>query len=170
MYNNSTTFYRTRKKAAIFFTLFAQLNVDPAQFECHPLSFYVKNVNRYFINNTEMIFTKGSHHLGLPSPNGPPVVNVSGVTNFTMKGLGLVKRNKSEGGTPLPTSIITCKYHHSNKPRNGILFHTSSEIRIKNVAIKNCGANFTVDNLTIVSALSFRESYNVHLCMPSKNR
>ena len=136
--------------------------------ECHPLSFYVQNVSEYFTNNTEMRFTGDTHHLELPSRYGPPVVNVSGVVNFSMVGLGPVGRNWSEGGAPQPTSIINCSHHiesDSSKPRtrNGILFHKSSEIRIENITIHRCGALFTVDKFRLVSALSFHESYNVYL-------
>ena len=74
---------------------------------CQSLSLYVQNVSKYFNSNVKMIFTMGSHCLPLP-PDGATVVNVTGVSNFTMKGLGDVSYNVSEEGATQPSSVITC--------------------------------------------------------------
>ena len=133
--------------------------------DCHPLSFYVKEVSNYFTNNTKMIFMAGTHHLHLPH-NSTPVVNITGISNFSMIGHGNVTFNQSEEDAPLPSSIISCSYSSTNQPRNGILFYKTNAIRIENLTIEHCGAMFTVhgpDNFTLVSALTFRESYNINL-------
>ena len=135
--------------------------------ECHPLSFYVMNVSKYFTNNTKMLITAGTHELPLPH-NGHPlvtVVNVTGISNFSMIGIGPVRYSKipSDEGSPLPSSTILCSVH-KDKPRNGILFHKTSAIHIENLSIEDCGAHFTIpDNNVFVSALTFHESYNINL-------
>ena len=133
--------------------------------ECHPLSFYVKNVSNYFTNNTVMVFTSGQHRLSL-SPDGAPVVNVTGVSHFSMIGRGAVMYDMSNDGAPLPKSTISCSSGNENQPQNGILFYKTNAIHIENLTIEYCGAKFTVrrpDDFTLVSALTFRESYNINL-------
>ena len=133
--------------------------------ECHTLSFYVQNVSQYFTSNTMMNFTSGQHRLKMPS-GGQSVVNVTGISHFIMIGQGDVTYSESEEGAPLPKSTIICDSNDKNKPRNGILFYKADGIHIENLTIENCGANFTVrrpDNFTLVSALTFRESYNISL-------
>ena len=133
--------------------------------ECHTLSFYVKNASQYFTSNTVIIFSPGQHQLNLPS-NGQSVVNVTGISNFAMIGKGAVMSNQSEEGAPRPNSTIICISKSENKPRNGILFYKADAIHIENLTIENCGAMFTVrgpDYFTLVSALTFRESYNISL-------
>ena len=137
--------------------------------ECHPLSFYVKNVSKYFTNNTKMLFTAGIHDLPLPPGAQSPVVNVTGISNFSMIGIGAVNYSQipSDEGSPLPSSAILCSTpKYINQPRNGILFYKTSTIHIENLIIEGCGAKFAVhspDNFTLVSALTFRESYDVNL-------
>ena len=131
---------------------------------CHPLSFYVENVTQYFTNNTVMVFTAGKHQLPLPPRADMPVVNVTGITNFSMIGNGTI--NYSEERAPLPSSIILCNYNDTNQPRNGILFYKTNAIHIENLTIEDCGAKFTVqrpDYFPLVSALTYRESYDVNL-------
>ena len=144
-----------------------QIDVIQKKWPCHPLSFYVKNVNEYFVNNTQVLFTAGTHLLPLPSDNETQVINVTGITNFSMIGLGEVEISEEEGA-PLPTSIISCNVTQDNNDqvRNGILFYKSSGIHIENLTIEKCGAKFAVrgpDNFTLVSALTFRESYSIIL-------
>ncbi len=141
------------------------LSLADTDSECGTLSYYVQNVSYYFTNNTVMNFTPGQHQLKLPS-GGQSVVNMTGISNFTMIGQGDVVYNESEEGAPLPNSTILCDSNDENKPRNGILFYKADGIHIENLTIENCGANFTVrgpDHFTLVSALTFRESYNVNL-------
>ena len=74
---------------------------------CKPLSFYIQNSGRYFIGNVEMVFTMGDHCLS-PSADGETIINITGVSNFTMKGLGNISYNPSEEGAIQPSSVITC--------------------------------------------------------------
>ena len=147
----------------------SSLPTELKRLECHPLSFYVKNVSKYFTNNTKMLFAAGTHELPLPPGPQSPVVNVTGISNFSMIGIGAVKYSKipSDEGSPLPSSAIMCSSpKYINQPRNGILFYKTSTIHIENLTIKGCGAKFAVhgpDNFTLVSALTFRESYDVNL-------
>ena len=147
----------------------SSLPTELKQLECHSLSFYVKNVSKYFTNNTKMLFTAGIHDLPMPPGAQSPVVNVTGISNFSMIGIGPVRYSKipSDEGSPLPSSTILCSVHKNiNEPRNGILYHKTSAIRIENLTIEGCGAKFTVDspdNFTLVSALTFHESYNINL-------
>ena len=136
---------------------------------CQPLSSYIQNVSDYFTSNTEMIFTAGTHRIHLP-PDGAPVVNITGVSNFSMIGLGPVSNNSSEEGASQPSSIISC---NNQLNRGGILFYKSNTIRIENLTIEDCGTKFTFhrpDNFTVVSALAFRESHNIKLTRLRMNR
>ena len=129
---------------------------------CQPLSGYIENVYDYFTNNTKMIFTEGTHCLHHP-PGNSTVVNVTGVTNFTMRGLGTVSYNSLEEGATQPSSIISCK---CSQNRSGILFYKSNTIHIENLTMEECGANFTLkkpDNFVVISALTFRETYDTYL-------
>ena len=66
----------------------------------------------------------------------------------------------------VPSSIISCSYSSANQPRNGILFYKTNDIQIENLTIEYCGAMFTIyrpDNFTLVSALTFHESYDINL-------
>ena len=48
---------------------------------CHPLSYYVQQVSRYFVSNTTMVFLDGTHFIETMQP-----VVITNVENFTMKG------------------------------------------------------------------------------------
>ena len=131
---------------------------------CQPLSSYIQNVSRYFNSNVKMLFTMGSHCLP-PPPDGPTVVNVTGVSNFTMKGLGNISYNASEEGATQPSSVITCS---CSQNKTGILFYKSNTIHIENLTIEDCGTKLVLPNppkthFTIVSALIFHESYNIQI-------
>ena len=136
---------------------------------CQPLSFYVQNVSRYLTSNVEMVFTKGSHCL-LPSPHAAPVVNLTGVSNFIMKGLGNISYNSSEEGAVQPSSVITCS---CSQNKSGILFYKSNAIYIENLTIEDCGAKVVLINLhtfTTRSALLFFDSYDIELIRLRMNR
>ena len=143
----------------------SSLPTDLKRWECHPLSFYVMNVSKYFTNNTKMLFTEGTHYLPMPSnAQSADVVNVTGISNFSMLGMGAVKY--SLDGSPLPSSVISCIIQATDEPRNGIFFHKTSAIRIENLTIEDCGAKFTIkspDTFILVSALTFHVSYNINL-------
>ena len=143
----------------------SSLPLRNADSECHPLSFYANNVSQYLTSNTVMIFTPGKHQLSLPSDR-VPIVNVTGISDFKMIGQGKVMYNESKDGTPLPNSTILCNSYGKDEPRNGILFYKANAIHIENLTIENCGAKLTVrrpDDFTLVSALTFRESYDINL-------
>ena len=90
---------------------------------CKSLPSYILNVSNYFTSNTKMVFTEGNHCLSQP-PGGVTVVNVTGISNFTMKGLGNVSYEASEEGAIKPSSIITCSCHQN---KSGILFYKSKK-------------------------------------------
>ena len=132
---------------------------------CQQLSYYIRNVSEHFSNNTVLIFTKGTHYLPLP-PDGATVVNVTGVSNFTMKGLGDVSYDASEEGATQPSSVISCNCHGNYTQRSGILFYKSNSILLENLTMEDCGAKFTLkrpDSFTLMSALTFRESYDLNI-------
>ena len=132
---------------------------------CQQLSYYIRNVSEHFSNNTVLIFTKGTHYLPLP-PDGATVVNVTGVSNFTMKGLGDVSYDASEEGATQPSSVISCNCHGNYTQRSGILFYKSNSILLENLTMEDCGTKFTLkrpDNFTLTSALTFRESHDINI-------
>lgn len=133
---------------------------------CQPLSSYIQDVNQYFTNNTEMVFTEGTHCLRPPS-NITAVINVTGIFNFTMKGLGTVSYNSKEEGATQPSSVISCNC--SSPDKSGIFFYKSNSIHIENLTIECCGANFTLQRphkFPLISALTFYESRDIKLyCM-----
>jgi hypothetical protein len=131
---------------------------------CQPLSLYVQNSSKYLTSNVEMVFAKGIHCLS-PPPHGAPVVNLTGVSNFTMIGLGNISYNSSEEGAIQPSSVITCS---CSQNKSGILFYKSNAIRIENLTIEECGAEVVLPNppktnFTTESALIFQESYDLEL-------
>ena len=138
---------------------------------CQPLSFYVQNASKYLTSNVEMVFTKGSHCLP-PPLHGAPVVNLTGVSNFKMKGLGRISYNSSEEGTVQPSSVITCS---CGQNKSGILFYRSNTIHIENLTIEECGRKVKLTNsakgkLITVSALIFYQSYDIELLRICMNR
>ena len=138
---------------------------------CQPLSFYIQNISKYFIYNAKMMFTMGNHCLP-PLPNGETVVNISGVSNFTMIGLGNVSYNPSEEGAVQPSSVITCS---CSQRKSGILFYKSNTIHIVSLTIEDCGTKVVVPSntridFTLVSALIFYDSYNIEVVRMRLNR
>ena len=138
---------------------------------CQLLSFYIQNVNKYFNSNVRMVFTMGNHCLPLP-PDGAPVINVTGVSNFTMKGLGNVSYNPSEEGAIQPSSVITCS---CSQNKSGIMFYKSSAIHIESLTIEDCGTEVVVPNppktdFTTESALIFSDSCDIELVKMRMNR
>ena len=86
------------------------LPINGKQVPCYPLSIYIRNVSKYFTNDTEMIFMAGTHHLHLP-PDSTPVVTITGISNFSMIGHGNVTYNRSED----------CLLYTSPSPRDATL-------------------------------------------------
>ena len=140
---------------------------------CKPLSFYIQNKGRYFSDNVEMVFTMGNHCLS-PSADGETIVNITGVSNFTMKGLGNISYNPSEEGAIQPSSVITCS---CSQKKSGILFFKSSVIHIESLTIEDCGAEIVFVNphikakkFTAMGALMFYDSYDIALIRIRMNR
>ena len=138
---------------------------------CQPLSFYVQSASKYLTSNVEMVFTKGSHCLP-PSPHGAPVVNLTRVSNFKMKGLGRISYNSSEEGAIQPSSVITCS---CSQNKSAILFYRSNTIHIENLTIEECGRKVKLTNsakgkFITVSALMFYQSYDIELLRIRMNR
>ena len=109
---------------------------------CKPLSFYIRNNRRYFSSNVEMVFTMENHCLS-PSTNGETIVNITGVSNFTMKGLGNISHNPSEEGTIQISRIVACS---CSQITSGILFYKSNAIHIESLTIEDCGAEVVFIN------------------------
>ena len=128
--------------------------------ECQPLSFYIQNVSKYFNSNIETVFTTGDHCLS-PPPGSSVVVNLTEISNFTMKGLGNVSYNVSEEGATQPSSVITCG---CSQNKSAILFYKSNAIHIERLTIEDCGTKVVLPNppktnFITVSALILYESY-----------
>ncbi|MCG8620486.1 MAG: hypothetical protein MJE68_00620, partial [Proteobacteria bacterium] len=91
--------------------------------------------------------------------------------NFTMKGLGKITYNPSEEGAIHSSSVIACSCH--GEKRSGILFYKSNTIVIENLTIEDCGAKFILqgpDYFPLVSALTFRESYDIRIAQIRMDR
>ena len=135
---------------------------------CQTLSFYFQNVSNCLTSNMKMVFTMGNHCLITPSDGSAPLlVNLTGVSNFSMIGLGNISYNPSEEGSVHPSSVITCSCSQ-NKRLSAILFYKSNTIRIENLTIEDCGAEVVLPNppktnFTTESALIFSESYDIEL-------
>ena len=139
--------------------------------ECQPLSFYVQSVRKYFNSNVEIVFTVGNHCLS-PPPGSAAVVNLTGVSNFTMKGLGNVTYNVLEEGATQPSSVIACS---CSQTKSAILFYKSNTIHIETLTIEDCGAKVVLPisqktNFITVGALIFYESYDIELIRMRMNR
>ena len=94
--------------------------------------------------------------------------SLTGISNFSMIGQGGVMYNKSEEGAPLPNSTIYALPIAIPKMylKMGYCFTKLIHNSPRKLDNRNCGAMFTVrgpDNFTLVSALTFRESYNISL-------
>ena len=141
---------------------------------CQELSHYVNNVDKYFTSNTIVVFTSGRHCLEWPQGrNEDKVVNVTRISNFSMIGHGAVSLSSDplDEGTPQPSSTISCRC--SQEGWSGLLFYKSNSILIENLTIEDCGVNFTLqhpDNFTMVSALAFRESYDIDIAQLRMNQ
>ena len=129
------------------------------------------SANRYLTSNVKIIFASGSHCLHVPPNNyGENVVNLTGVSNFTMKGLGNVSYNASEEGATQPSSVITCS---CSQKKSGILFYKSNTIHIENLVIEDCETNFIPVKskvFTLVSMLTFLGSYDIKIVQIRMNR
>ena len=110
-----------------------------------------------------MVFAAGNHCLSQPL-SGATVVNVTGISNFTIKGLGNISYDTSEEGAIKPSSVITCSCHQN---KSGLLFYKSKNIHIESITIEDCGAEVVLHNpktnFTMVSALIFYDSSDIEV-------
>ena len=118
-----------------------------------------------------MMFATGNHCFS-PSADGATVVNVSRVSNFTMKGLGNISYNPSEEGAIQPSSVITCS---CSKNKSGILFYKSNTIHIENLTLEDCGTKLVFlkppkMSFITMSALMFYDSSDIKLIGMRMNR
>ena len=134
---------------------------------CQPLSSYVLNVSNYLTSNVKMIFAMGEHCLRVPNDYGESIVNLTEISNFTMKGLGNISYNMSEEGAIQPSSVITCS---CSQKKSGILFYKSNTIHIENLAMEDCGTTYKGIDYTLISALIFIGSYDIKLVQIRMNR
>ena len=138
---------------------------------CRPLSHYVLNGSNYLTSNVKMIFAVEEHCLhALPNDHSENIVNLTGVSNFTMKGLGNVTNDQSEEGSVQPSSVITCS---CSQNKSAILFYKSQTIHIENLAMEDCGTTFVpirTINYVLVSALTFIASSDIKLVQLRMNR
>ena len=120
-----------------------------------------------------MIFAMGKHCLHVcPNGYGESIMNLIGVSNFTMKGLGNVSYNPSEEGAIQPSSVIRCSCSQ-NKSKSGILFYKSNTVHIENLAMEDCGTAFVPykgTDFTLVSALTLILLHPIKLVQIRMNR
>ena len=114
---------------------------------CHPLSYYVQQVSRYFVSNTTMVFLNGAHFVETMQP-----VVIKNVENFIMEGsdkfvLGLEDIRES-------SSRIECVGTH----RSGFSFMNVTNITIKNLTFASCGKKMSRN---VRATLSFDEARNM---------
>ena len=94
---------------------------------CYNLSHYVAHYSSYFTDDAIFYFLEGTHTL-------QGILNINGVSNITLQGLGHIEQGFHETVT-LSTSMIMC----SDRSRAGIRFSSSGNITIKSLTIANCG-------------------------------
>ena len=114
---------------------------------CHPLSYYVQQVSRYFVSNTTMVFLNGTHSVETMQP-----VVITNIENFAMKGsdefvLGVEDIRES-------SSRIECVGTH----RSSFSFMNVTNIQIENLTFANCGQK-QFNNVS--ATLSFDEACNM---------
>ena len=112
--------------------------------QCYPLMWYTENhtIVQNF-SNSVLYFLKGSHELA-------GRLNISSVTNFSLKG----------AGPSAAQSRINCTHSEG-----GILFFNSTNVTMTNIAISFCGIdmNYSTKNFSVHAAVSFNYSTNVVL-------
>ena len=104
---------------------------------CHNLSYYISQPDHYFTSDTTIIFLKGEH-----SFDGEDLVNVSNVTNLTLKGQGQWPVAGAEETVMQSTVIINC-----TRGRGGFYFNSYRYITVEGLTIVNCGG---LDNKAVM--------------------
>ena len=95
------------------------------QHPCHTLMFYVSNVTYFFTSTTQLLFLPGCHTLEVNA-----AVQVSDITNFTMKGIGEIAFGFH--GYFEPTSTISCVGHA------GFKFHNVDGLQLQQLTFRHC--------------------------------
>ena len=94
---------------------------------CHNLSYYTADYSSYFSDGIIFYFLEGTHIL-------QGTLEISGVTNITLQGLGHIEQGFHET-VMQSTSVIMC----SDNNRGGIQFTNSTDVVLKSITIANCG-------------------------------
>ena len=117
---------------------------------CHNLSYYIADYALFFTDNSIFYFLNGTHTL-------QGILNISNVSNITLKGLGYLQQGFNEAVIQ-STSVIVC----SDKKRVGIQINSSSDVVLKLLTITNCGFNWHPDysvSLYLVNINNIRLEY-----------
>ena len=112
----------------------------PTNTTCHELAFYTNQSDLYFTNDTIIYFLEGTHVL-----EENELVIIRETSNLTLQGIGNMEEGSHETVMESP-SVVSCANNVG-----GILILNGSGIEIKNLTIKDCGANLpneTVHELT----------------------
>ena len=101
------------------------------------ISYYVTKFKSYFTDDTIFYFLEGTHTL-------QGTLEISGVSNITLQGLGDVEQGFHET-VMQSTSVIMC----SDNRRAGIKFTSSTAVTVKSLTITNCGFYTSVSSQAI---------------------
>ena len=122
----------------------------PIDLLCHNLSYYKADYASYFTDDTIFYFLEGTHIL-------QGTLEISGVSNVTLQGLGHVEQGFHET-VMQSTSVIRC----SDYNRGGILFTNNTDVVLKSITIANCGGLYNIRYLTYNRNISI-SLYFVHI-------
>ena len=125
-----------------------------AKWKCEPLSYYIQNVDQYFVSNTCMEFLEGDHVM-----ESNRAIRMKNVTNFSL--IGNLTNGPSRDptdGSPMPSSRIMC----SGSMQTGFYFVNSSNIVVDNLAITQCGLRLG-RRLKVLAALAFDTVLHVEI-------
>ena len=95
---------------------------------CHNLQHYLLNITKYFTSNTQLLFLPGLHHLHTH-------LIIQNVHNISLIG-------STANGTTLDT-VIQCN------SSVGILMNNITNLTMNNMIIKDCAANFTLQDIQL---------------------
>ena len=115
---------------------------------CHNLSYYTTDYKSYFTDDTIFYFLEGAHTL-------QGTLEISGVSNVTLQGLGHIEQGFHETIMQL-TSVIRC----SDCDENDIQFINSTDVILKSLTTANYRFNL---NANYSNSLVFADINNVTL-------
>ena len=119
---------------------------------CHNISYYMDHSRAFLTDNTIINFMEGTHDM-----EGEELVEINGVSNLAIVGLGVVEQGFHET-VAQASVIIDC-----NNFGSGLLVTNSSNITIRGLTITNCGGLlppslpsevYTIDTLGFNNTLS----------------